>query len=261
MYFSPADGFAGFEEFSYTAQDAGIAGGTSTPSVDQDTARVVVNVLEDLVPDAVDDDVTVLQSTYVFIDVLANDTFGNEPHTLEIVTPPANGSAFIQTDDTIRYYSYYNFFGEDSFEYRITDANGDSSTATVTVGVFFRQGVVPIDIMPKDAGNNFNLRSGPGAGFEIAILSVGEFFDAPSQINPLSLKFGPRQANIWGTPRIRNVDGDGYDDLIVKFLTQQTGIACGDTSASLYGRTFENYSISGSDSINTFNCPRVRKRH
>jgi hypothetical protein len=45
------------------------------------------------------------------------------------------------------------------------------------------------------------------------------------------------------------------------FLTQQTGIACGDTQASLFGRTFDRQSISGSDAINTFNCPRVRKRH
>jgi hypothetical protein len=57
------------------------------------------------------------------------------------------------------------------------------------------------------------------------------------------------------------VDGDGDDDLIVKFLTQQTGIACGDTQASLFGRTFDFESISGTDAINTFNCPRLRKRH
>jgi hypothetical protein len=259
--YTPAAEFVGFEEFTYTAQDAGLDGGANPPTVDQDTATVVVNVLENLIPDAVDDEATTLQSQPINIAVLENDSLGNEPSEIAIETAPANGTATLQPDDTIRYSPNFGFFGEDSFEYRLTDANGDSDVATVTVGVFFVQGTVPIDIMPNDAGNNINLRAGQGSGFEVAILSVGEFFDAPTLIDPLTLKLGPRQANIWGTPRVRDVDGDGYDDLVVKFLTQQTGIACGDSHANLSGRTFEFRSISGSDMVNTFNCPRVRKRH
>lgn len=261
VQYGPASGFVGFEEFSYTARDAGLEGGDDPPRVDQDTARVIVSVLEDLFPDAVDDAETAIQSFSTTFDVLANDTFGNEPHVVELTRQPDNGFATLQSDDTIRYRSNFNFIGEDSFEYRLTDANGDSDTAIVTVGVFFRSGEVPIDIMPNDSGNNVNLRAGPGSGFEVAVLSVGEFFDAPGQVDPYTLKLGPRQGNIWGSPRVRDVNGDGFDDLVVKFLTQQTGIACGDTSARLIGRTFDSASLSGTDSINTFNCPRVRKRH
>ena len=261
VIYGPAAGFIGFEEFTYTAQDAGLDGGDDPPAVDQDTASVLVNVLEDLIPDAVDDMATTLQSQATIIDVLGNDSLGNPPNTVGIETAPANGSAIVQADDTIRYSPNFNSFGEDSFEYRLTDANGDSDVATVTVGVFFVRGQVPIDIMPTDDGNNVNLRAGPGAGVSVAILSVGEFFEAPNLIDPLSLKFGPRQGNIFGSPQVRDVDGDGDDDLIVKFLIQQAGIACGDTQASLFGRTFDSQSISGSDAINTFNCPRVRKRH
>jgi hypothetical protein len=260
VIYTPAASFVGFEEFSYTAQDAGLKGGGDPPSVDQDTARVVVNVIQDIAPDAVDDEATTLQSQSINIDVLDNDSLGNEPSEIAVETAPTNGTATLEPDDTIRYYPNFNFFGEDSFEYRLTDANGDSDVATVRVGVFFVQGTVPIDIMPKDAGNNINLRSGQGSGFNVAILSVGEYFDAPSVVDPLTLKLGPRQANIWGRARVRDVDGDGDDDLVVKFLTQQTGIACGDSHANLSGRTFEFQSISGSDVVNTFNCPRVRKR-
>jgi hypothetical protein len=119
---------------------------------------------------------------------------------------------------------------------------------------------VDIDIMPSDPGNNLNLRAGKGASIRVAILSVGGF-DAPNEIDPSTLKFGPREANIWGSPRVRDVDGDGDGDLVVKFLTQQTGIPCGDTHANLSGRTFDSQPISGSDAINTFNCPRTRKRY
>jgi hypothetical protein len=259
--YTPAAGFVGFEEFTYTAQDAGLEGGDDPPAVDQDTAAVVVDVLEDLIPDAVNDTATTLQTQAVIIDVLANDSLGNAPNEVAIETGPANGSATLQADDTIRYVPNITFIGEDTFEYRLTDANGDSDVATVTVGVFFVRGQVPIDIMPNSDGNNINLRAGQGAGIDIAILSVGEFFEAPNLIDPLTLKFGPREGNIWGSPRVRDVDGDGDDDLLVTFLMQQSGIPCGETHASLFGRTFDFQPISGMDTINTFNCPRVRKRH
>ena len=262
--YTPASGFVGFEEFTYTAQDAGLTGGAAPPAVDRDIARVVVNVLQDIEPIAVDDAVETQQGDSVVIDVLDNDTLGNgATNTLAIKTQPAHGTVTIQADQTIRYSPNYSYFGEDTFVYRLTDQNGDTDVATVTVGVYFESGQVPIDIDPNDAGNNLNLRSGPGSGFEVAILSAGKYFDAPAQVDPLSLKFGPRQANIWGDGgRARDVDGDGDDDLVVKFLTDQTGIACGDTAASLTGRTYEYFGyLSGNDAVNTFNCPRVRKRY
>ncbi len=119
---------------------------------------------------------------------------------------------------------------------------------------------VDIDIMPSDPGNNLNLRAGKGASISVAVLSVGEYFEAPNEIDPSTLKFGPGQASISGNPHARDVNGDGDEDLVVKFLTHETGIACGDTEASLSGHTVDFEAISGSDAINTFNCPRGRKR-
>ena len=97
------------------------------------------------------------------------------------------------------------------------------------------------------------------ASISVAVLSV-DGFEAPNLSDPSTLKFGPGKASISGSPRVRDVDGDGDEDLTVKFLTNETGIACGDTRASLSGDTFDSQSISGSDAINTFNCPRNRKR-
>ena len=67
------------------------------------------------------------------------------PIEVAIETDPANGSATLQADDTIQYSPNSDFFGEDSFEYRLTDANGDSDVATVTVGVFFVSGSAGAD--------------------------------------------------------------------------------------------------------------------
>jgi hypothetical protein len=257
--YTPAAGFVGFEEFSYTAQDAGLSGVEDPPAVDQDTAMVVIDVREDITPDAADDVATALENQARIINVMANDSLGNVPNGVAIETPPASGSATVQADDTIQYSPNFGFSGDDSFEYRLTDANGDSDFATVTICVF-GGGQLPIDIMPSDPGNNLNLRAGSGASISVAVLSASGICAAPNLIDPLTLKFGPGQAGISGGPRARDVDGDGDEDLIVKFHTNETGIACGDTQASLSGRTFDSLSISGSDAINTFNCPRTRKR-
>jgi hypothetical protein len=219
-----------------------------------DSGTVTVTELENLIPVAVDDEAETLQGQSVVIDVLTNDTLGNPVNNVSIETVPGHGSASIQSDNTIRFFPNSKFFGLDSFQYRLTDANGDSDVATVSIGVFFASGIVPIDIIPGKEINNVNLQA--GGRIQVAILSVGEFFDAPAVVDPFSLKFGPREAVIVGTPSVRDIDHDGDDDLLVKFLIEQAGIACGQLSVFLSGETFDLRFIYGFDSVNTFKCRR-----
>jgi hypothetical protein len=53
---------------------------------------------------------------------------------------------------------------------------------------------------------------------------------------------------------IEDVDGDGVDDLVLHFETKETGILCGDTSASLTGKIFGGQAIEGSDPFRTVGC-------
>ena len=53
---------------------------------------------------------------------------------------------------------------------------------------------------------------------------------------------------------LEDVDGDGGIDMIFQFKTQNTGILCGTTSASLTGETVDGDPIQGSDSIRTVGC-------
>jgi hypothetical protein len=246
--YTPTDDFFGDDTCTYTIGDG-------DGSSDSGTISITVNFVEDLIPVAVDDEVQIQSGQSVLIDVLTNDSLGNPPNVVTIETFPSNGSAFIQSGDRIRYFPNFMFFGPDSFQYRITDLNGDTDVATVNVGVFFTSGMVSIDIIPGKEINNINLQA--GGRIPVAILSEGEFFDAPAIVDPFSLKLGPREANIIGTPSVSDVDGDGDDDLVVKFLIQQTGIPCGAPATNLQGRTFAGGFIFGDDSINTFQC---RKR-
>jgi hypothetical protein len=110
---------------------------------------------------------------------------------------------------------------------------------------------VTIDILPRKAVNTVNLRS--QGLISVAVLTDSEF-DA-AEVAPETTRFGPSEAPATRY-RLRDVDGDGDEDLLLFFRIQQTGIACGDSEASLTGETSDATPITGSDAIVTRNCPR-----
>ena len=53
---------------------------------------------------------------------------------------------------------------------------------------------------------------------------------------------------------VEDVNGDGFMDMMFRFKTQETGIVCGDTEATLNGETFGGTPITGTDTVNTVGC-------
>ena len=110
---------------------------------------------------------------------------------------------------------------------------------------------VTIDIKPGSDPNSINLKS--KGIIPVAILST-DTFDATT-VDPLSVSFGPNEATeAHGKGHIEDVNADARLDLVFHFRTQETGIACGDLSASLTGETFAGDTIQGSDTIRTVGC-------
>lgn len=108
-----------------------------------------------------------------------------------------------------------------------------------------------IDIKPDSDQNSVNLRS--RGVIPVAILTTDDF-DATT-VDPLSIQFGPDGATeAHGNGHIEDADGDGDLDFILHFKTQETGVQCGDTQASLTGETFGGQMIEGTDSINAVGC-------
>lgn len=110
---------------------------------------------------------------------------------------------------------------------------------------------VTLDIKPGGFPNSVNPRS--RGVIPVAILTTSTF-DATT-IDPLSVGFGILgAAEAHGRGHIEDVDGDGDLDLVLHFRTEETGLGCGETSASLTGRTFEGQEVEGADSIRTVGC-------
>ena len=145
LYTPPTD-FAGTDSFDYVITDADGDADTGTVTV------IVVSSLSVSVPTAVDDAINYYGNTVDnLIDVLDNDSPGLDGYidgglTMTngtLTSASTNGGAIRidnkgtadTTDDVFLYSPQTGFVGVDTFQYTITDASGDASTATVTVNV------------------------------------------------------------------------------------------------------------------------------
>jgi len=87
----------------------------------------------------------------------------------------------------------------------------------------------------------------------VAILTTADF-DAAT-VDPLSVQFGPdRTTTKKDICRLKDIDFDGDVDLVLFFRQSESGIQCGDTTATLIGITYNVQEIVGTDSINTVGC-------
>lgn len=110
---------------------------------------------------------------------------------------------------------------------------------------------VAIDIKPGSFPNSINPKS--KGVIPVAILTTGTF-DATT-VDSTAVFFGKTGTEVAPVhSALEDVDGDGDTDMILHFNTHGTGIVCGDTSASLTGKTLDKRAIEGSDSISTVGC-------
>lgn len=89
--------------------------------------------------------------------ILLNDIPGNSPidvGSVEIIRRPLNGTVVVNPDGTVTYTPYNGSIGEDTFEYRVADKRGKTSTATVTINVTARDLHIPNVFTPNGDGYN-----------------------------------------------------------------------------------------------------------
>ncbi|PIE16616.1 MAG: hypothetical protein CSA68_01705 [Rhodobacterales bacterium] len=128
LEYTPDADYNGDDTITYEISDGN--GGTDTAEV-----AVTINPVNDD-PVAVDDSDTTALNTPVTIDVLANDT-DVDGDTLSIVGTPTSpdGTVEVNADGTITFTPNDGFTGDATIDYEITDGNGGSDAAIVTVTV------------------------------------------------------------------------------------------------------------------------------
>ena len=125
--YTPDADFNGTDSFTYTISDG-------NGEVDSGTVTLAVGAVEDT-PVAAADAATTDEDQAVVIAVLANDTdVDGDTLTVTAVTNGANGTA--TTDGTVLTYTPdADFNGTDTIMYTISDGNGGTDTAVVTVTI------------------------------------------------------------------------------------------------------------------------------
>lgn len=101
--------------------------------------QAIVNIeikAENDTPIAVDDKETTNEDTPVHSEVKSNDTgLGDKLISFTIESDPKNGKLVINTNGEYTYTPNKDFYGEDKFEYRVTDTDGEYSIAEVVITV------------------------------------------------------------------------------------------------------------------------------
>ena len=81
-----------------------------------------------------------------------------------------------------------------------------------------------------------------------------------ADVDVTTLAFGPDAAPIAHlNGHLQDVNHDGIMDLMTHYRTRETGIVCGDESATLTGETLDGQPTEGSDSIQTVACREMRR--
>jgi hypothetical protein len=128
---------------------------------------------------------------------------------------------------------------------------GSASLTTCIVAQCSRE--VAIDIRPRSDANKINPNS--IKNINVAIFSVNGF-DAAS-VDSNTVRFGATGTEAAPVHvALRDVDGDGDLDMVLRFAIQDTGITCVETSAVLTAQTSNGLSIIGSSPIKTVQCKK-----
>ena len=125
-YTPPAD-FDGAATATYTISDGN--GGTATASI-----SFTVEGVNDA-PIALDDTAVVDEDASVTVAVLANDSDIDEDVLSVSAASSAQGSAVITADSQVTFSPNADFNGEATVSYTVSDGNGATDTATITVTV------------------------------------------------------------------------------------------------------------------------------
>ena len=136
---------------------------------------------------------------------------------------------------------------------RLADADRDGLVTVRDQQQLFPVIPLHIDIKPGSDPNSIKLRN--KGVIPLAILGT-DTFDV-TDVDVTTLEFGPNGVGpahdltdpIVYADHLRDVNDDGFTDLVSHYRIQETGISVGDTEACVTGQTTDGVSIEGCDAV------------
>ncbi|WP_157359932.1 tandem-95 repeat protein [Caldimonas brevitalea] len=142
--YTPAPNFKGRDSVRFTLSDGELTSNEATFSFD-------VTAVNDA-PVVADSHMTVDEDGVLRVDPLAGSSdVDGDALAAAIVAGPAHGSVSVNADGSFSYTPVADFNGSDSFTYRVSDGQGGSELATVTLTV------VPVNDAPVVAGRHLTV--------------------------------------------------------------------------------------------------------
>jgi hypothetical protein len=87
-------------------------------------------------PLAVDDDATTPESTPITLHLTANDSdVDGDPLSVSALGTAQHGSVVLNSDGSVTYTPFADYFGDDRFDYTVSDPSGAEDSGTVTIFV------------------------------------------------------------------------------------------------------------------------------
>jgi gliding motility-associated-like protein len=112
-----------------------VANGTEN-GTQQITVTIVDDEVANQIPVAVDDVISTDEDSVTIINVLANDFgLGDGGIVINIPRNGQHGTAVVNGDNTITYTPLPNYFGQDTIQYQVCDANSDCDTAYIIISL------------------------------------------------------------------------------------------------------------------------------
>jgi len=125
--YTPDPNYSGMDSFTYQVSDGDLSSNPAAVSID-------VAPVNDI-PLAFNDMGQGEEGDVIEVEVLANDEgMGDNPISVEVETSPENGVVEV-VGNLIRFTAAAGFVGEDSFTYKATDVDGETSSAVVSVSI------------------------------------------------------------------------------------------------------------------------------